>query len=82
MMNITIYEKEKYEMKEPAGFIRPKYVCIGQENTRLFWTDEDLKTADLNGNEKIYQIGHEVTVETKIEIVSKPVYRGPSEPTR
>lgn len=59
---------------------KPKYIaystnCVPSE-TMLFWNDEQLKEADLPKYYKICQIGNEVTVETKIDIVTKPVYRG------
>lgn len=68
--------KEKYEMMKPEN--KPKYIAysIPPTDVKLFWTDEELKEANLSDYYRIFQIGNQVTVETKIEIISKPVYRG------
>jgi len=70
--------KEKYEMMKPEN--KPKYIAYPDNSAPvepiIFWSDEELKSANLSDGYKIYQIGNQVTVETKIEIISKPVYRG------
>ena len=74
--------KERNKMIDKANAQnKPKYVAYPAnsapiDEAMLFWSDEELKAADLSDDFKIFQIGNEVKIETKIEIISKPVYRG------
>ena len=72
------YEERNTMIDKANTENKPKYIAysISPTDVKLFWSEDELKEAKLSEYYRIFQIGNEVTVETKIEIVAKPVYRG------